>query len=81
VAFICQDSFYRPLSDKEKQDAARGDFNFDHPGNNFLNKFVHKNSMFYADAFEHELFINTIQQIRAGRPVDVPVYDFQTNSR
>jgi uridine kinase len=33
VAFICQDSFYRDLTDKEQVEAKRGDFNFDHPGN------------------------------------------------
>lgn len=39
VATICQDSFYRGLTEEEKRKAFAGDFNFDHPGKiskNFL---------------------------------------------
>jgi uridine kinase len=32
VAIIGQDSFYKVLNDAEKEQAAKGQFNFDHPG-------------------------------------------------
>ena len=32
VAIVSQDSFYRILDDREKELAAKGQFNFDHPG-------------------------------------------------
>ena len=34
VCIISQDSFYRNLSPEEHQLAVRGNFNFDHPGDN-----------------------------------------------
>lgn len=32
VVIISQDSFYRELSEDEAEDARKGNFNFDHPG-------------------------------------------------
>lgn len=33
VVCISQDSFYRELNQSERMKAAKGQFNFDHPGN------------------------------------------------
>ena len=32
VALISQDSFYKDLSEEEREVAGRGEYNFDHPG-------------------------------------------------
>ena len=32
VCIVSQDSFYKQLSDQERDDANNGDYNFDHPG-------------------------------------------------
>ena len=35
VVIISQDSFYKELSKQEAEDARVGNFDFDHPGNNY----------------------------------------------
>jgi uridine kinase len=35
----------------------------------------------HPDALENELLAAHLEQLRAGRPVEVPVYDFKTHSR
>lgn len=32
VALVHMDSFYRPLTDEERERASRNEYNFDHPG-------------------------------------------------
>lgn len=39
VVTISQDSFYRELSPEDKVKAAKGQFNFDHPGETGKDKF------------------------------------------
>lgn len=59
-----QDSFYRELQPHERELAARGRFNFDHPS-----------------AFDDQLMFLTLTDILKETVVQVPVYDFITNSR
>ncbi len=33
VVIINQDSFYKDLDEEQREEAANGDYNFDHPGN------------------------------------------------
>ncbi|MFY8274710.1 uridine kinase [Pseudoalteromonas sp. SSDWG2] len=35
----------------------------------------------HPDAFEHELMVEHLRQLRAGSPVDVPVYDYSEHTR
>jgi uridine kinase len=35
----------------------------------------------HPDAVDNDLLVKHIQQLRAGLPVDLPVYDFKTNTR
>ncbi|XP_042908401.1 uridine-cytidine kinase 2-A isoform X2 [Parasteatoda tepidariorum] len=64
VICISQDSFYKELTNEEKQKAARGKYNFDHP-----------------DAFDNNLMHKVLMEILAGKVVQIPVYDFISNSR
>jgi len=34
-----------------------------------------------ADAFDYESFEQSTRELKAGNPVDIPVYDFKTHSR
>ncbi|XP_045194230.1 uridine-cytidine kinase 2-like [Mercenaria mercenaria] len=64
VAIIGQDSFYRVLNDAEKEQAAKGQFNFDHP-----------------EAYDFDFMYETMQKVVQGKTVEVPSYDYVTNSR
>lgn len=79
VCMISQDAFYKDLDEeKEKEKARKGEFNFDHP-----------------DAFKHEDLVNVIKKLEGwssissytftvnlvDEPVQLPKYDFCTNSR
>jgi uridine kinase len=33
------------------------------------------------DAFDYEIFLTTVQKLKLGGAVDIPVYDFKTHSR
>lgn len=62
VAFIDQDSYYRPLDHLSL--AERREVNFDHP-----------------DAFDSQLLADHVRALKAGQPVEKPVYDFVTSTR
>lgn len=64
VVIIGQDSFYKILNDEEKELAAKGLFNFDHP-----------------DAFDKNYMLDVLKQAVSGKTVDIPSYDYITNSR
>ncbi|KAF0974452.1 hypothetical protein FDP41_006484 [Naegleria fowleri] len=64
VAVISQDSFYRNLTDEERELAKNNVYDFDHP-----------------DAFDYDAFEESTRELKAGNPVDIPVYDFKTHSR
>ena len=34
-----------------------------------------------SDAFDFDLLVDTLQKLKEGKHVDVPVYDFATHSR
>ncbi|KAG2438999.1 hypothetical protein HYH02_010790 [Chlamydomonas schloesseri] len=59
---LSQDSFYRCLTDEERQNVAT--FNFDHPS-----------------AFDKPLLLKTLQDLREGKSVEVPIYDFSRHAR
>lgn len=40
-----------------------------------------RNNYDHPDAFDNELLIAQLQQLRSGSPVDMPVYDFTTHTR
>ena len=52
------------LTPEQHEQAARNDYNFDHP-----------------DAFDYNLLTKTLKRLKAGKQVDVPVYNFTTHSR
>ena len=64
VVIINQDRFYRELNEEESLQAAKGEYNFDHP-----------------DAFDNELMKQSVLKLCKGQKVDLPVYDFKTNTR
>jgi uridine kinase len=65
VAIVSQDSFYRNLTQQENELAFQSNFNFDHP-----------------NAFDYEAFEHTVHLLKNGKSnVQVPLYDFKTNSR
>ncbi len=35
----------------------------------------------HPDSLDHELFVNHLDMLRAGRSIDVPIYDFATHTR
>lgn len=41
----------------------------------------HQRNFDHPDSLESELFIQHLQQLAAGHPIDRPVYDFKTHSR
>lgn len=93
VVCISQDSFYRELNPAEKLKAAKGLFNFDHPGNRtltrerilpFLTCWITALVCFclqISDAFDNQLILKILQEILDGRVCQIPVYDFITNAR
>ena len=52
------------MTEAEKEEAYRSEYNFDHP-----------------DAFDVDLLVNVLCALKAGRSVEIPVYDFGTHSR
>jgi len=62
VVMLSQDSFYRPLTQEERNSVQ--EYNFDHPS-----------------SFDEEAIIHTLLELKAGRAVTVPEYDFATHSR
>lgn len=62
VAFIDQDSYYRPLDHLSLEE--RREVNFDHP-----------------DAFDSDLLVKHVKALKAGTPVEKPVYDFVSSTR
>ncbi len=41
----------------------------------------HRINFDHPDALDNDLFINHVKALRAGEPVEIPVYDFSTHSR
>lgn len=41
----------------------------------------HQINFDHPDALDNELFVNHIRALRAGEPIDMPVYDFTTHTR
>ncbi|KAG7228942.1 hypothetical protein INR49_008720 [Caranx melampygus] len=97
VAILSQDSFYRVLTPEQKAKALKGQFNFDHPGMVLLchihasslscvilqqDKLQH---WLFRDgsshAFDNDLIITTLWDIKEGKTVHIPVYDFVSHSR
>jgi uridine kinase len=35
----------------------------------------------HPDALDNDLLVNHVRQLRAGEPIDLPIYDFKTHSR
>ena len=35
----------------------------------------------YSDAFDHDLMLSCLADIRAGKQTKIPEYDYKTNSR
>ncbi|XP_035865938.1 uridine-cytidine kinase-like 1 isoform X2 [Phyllostomus discolor] len=64
VVLLSMDSFYKVLTRQQQEQAARNNYNFDHP-----------------DAFDFDLIVSTLQKLKQGKSVQVPVYDFTTHSR
>ncbi|KDR15301.1 hypothetical protein L798_10738, partial [Zootermopsis nevadensis] len=64
VTLLSMDSFYKVLSEKQHELAAKNEYNFDHP-----------------DAFDFELMASTLQRLKEGKKVEVPIYNFVTHSR
>lgn len=58
------DSFYKSLTEKQKEIARENNYNFDHP-----------------DAFDFDLMFSALKDLKAGKSVEIPVYDFTTHSR
>ena len=50
------------LSDEEKAEAEKNNYNFDHP-----------------DAFDIELLVKTLTKLKAGKRVEIPIYNFKVN--
>ncbi|KAK7099770.1 uridine-cytidine kinase-like 1 [Littorina saxatilis] len=64
VSLLSMDSFYKVLNSEQHEQAARNEYNFDHP-----------------DAFDVPLLAATLQRLKEGKNVDVPVYNFNTHAR
>jgi len=62
VAFLDQDSYYRPLDDMDMEE--RREVNFDHP-----------------DAFDTDLLVSHLKELKAGRGIQKPVYNFVSSTR
>ncbi|KAJ1529518.1 hypothetical protein ONE63_006291 [Megalurothrips usitatus] len=64
VTLLSMDSFYKVLNEKQHEQAAKNEYNFDHP-----------------DAFDFDLLAETLQRLKEGKKVEVPIYNFVTHSR
>ena len=64
VTRLSMDCFYKVLTPQQHDQAAKNNYNFDHP-----------------DAFDFELLAETLQRLKDGKKVEVPVYNFVTHSR
>lgn len=94
VAILSQDSFYKVLTPEQKTKALKGQFNFDHPGNicvsftspselgsGLWSKWLLCPLSFSIDAFDNDLVVETLCDIKEGKTVHIPVYDFVSHSR
>ena len=89
VVMISQDSFYKNLTSREIALANIGEYNFDHPGTNFINTLTQAADLFHqklrsfniSDAFDTKLIEVTLKGILEGKTVQIPTYDFKTHSR
>ncbi len=82
VSLLSMDSFYKVLSAEQHQQAARNEYNFDHPGNSLTEvASVLLTLSSSTDAFDFELLVQTLGKLKEGKRVEVPVYDFATHSR
>lgn len=64
VSLVSMDSFYKVLTEEEKEEAGKNNYNFDHP-----------------DAFDTELITKTLEKLKAGKRVEIPIYNFKTHCR
>ena len=64
VTVLAHKSFYRELTDDERELAQNGKFNFDHP-----------------TAFDDDLLLHTLTQLKSGKEVQIPKYNVVTHSR
>ncbi|KAK7346586.1 hypothetical protein VNO80_21109 [Phaseolus coccineus] len=62
VVLLCQDSFYRGLTNDELKRVH--EYNFDHP-----------------NAFDTEQLVETLDQLKSGQSVQIPIYDFKLHQR
>lgn len=80
VVLLSMDSFYKVLSPEEIKQAHANDYNFDHPSKYYcVIILICDNTC--LDAFDYELLMETLQKLKAGKSVEVPIYDFKTHSR
>ncbi len=83
---ISQESFYVDLSPEQVDLAEKGEFDFDHPGSpaklvlDGCSRSASKIRLL-AGAFQDRLMLDTLLQLKAGKTVAVPTYDFVTHSR
>lgn len=81
VSLLSMDSFYKVLTLEQHQQAARNEYNFDHPGEHFLTNLTAVDRLPSTDAVDFELLIQTLTKLKEGKRIEVPVYDFATHSR
>lgn len=53
VAIVSQDCFYKVLTPEQKAKALKGQYNFDHPGNIYLQKCFFFFCISYIDSWPH----------------------------
>jgi uridine kinase len=58
----CDCLFVLVLTEEEKEEAGKNNYNFDHP-----------------DAFDTELITKTLEKLKAGKRVEIPIYNFKVN--
>jgi uridine kinase len=82
VQTIHLESFYRPLSPEDQIKAKRGEYNFDHPSENFFVYCFHFEACSSPlGAFDEDLLLSTLTQIKSGQSVELYQYDFINNCR
>lgn len=91
VAIVTQDHFYRDLTPHDHVLAASELYNFDAPGHSlvlsvflfFLSPTPSSHLSLYlsfADAFDHDQVFSVLSQLREGKQVIIPRWDYKTHS-
>ena len=75
------------LTPEQNKKAAENEYNFDRPGKSTVYYVTEESYGLHlfcvcvsADAFDMDLLVDTLQKLKEGKHVEIPIYDFSTHA-